>query len=94
MLLANFFFAQKIKELSDQLSKMHEIARANLYTFRHDPHLITEQAVNEDTGLVDTYQHLAPVIETDAYMIWLRDLVVQKGAKFQTRYRLDIGRFV
>jgi len=84
MLLANFFFTGKIEDLPDQLSKMHEIAGAGVQAFRRDPHLIIEHVVNEDAGLVDAYQHLAPVIDTDAYMIWLRNLVVEKGAKLQT----------
>jgi D-amino-acid oxidase len=38
-----------------------------------------------DAGVVDAYQHLAPVIDTDVYMIWLRNLVLHKGAKLETR---------
>ena len=34
--------------------------------------------------MVDSYRHLSPVVDTDQYMYWLRDIVSQKGATFVT----------
>ena len=43
-----------------------------------------EHAVNQKAGVIDSYQHLAPAIDTDSYMTWLRFLVACKGAQFVT----------
>ncbi|KAK0215395.1 hypothetical protein IW262DRAFT_1299666 [Armillaria fumosa] len=42
-------------------------------------------AINQHAGVIDAYSHLAPVINTDAYMVWLRNLVAMKGTKLITR---------
>lgn len=82
--MVNFFFRQRLEELPTQLEKMQEIKAAGIDCFRHDPNLVTEHKVNQNAGIVDSYQHLAPIVDTDVYMAWLRDLVVKKGAILRT----------
>eukprot|EP00249_Psilotum_nudum_P004377 c17899_g1_i1 orf=71-547(-) len=65
--MSNFFFAKKVNECAYQNTKMEEI-KANIEGFRHDAAVIDELNVNQDFGVVDAYQHLAPVIDTDQYM--------------------------
>ncbi|KAF8883580.1 hypothetical protein BD779DRAFT_1801963 [Infundibulicybe gibba] len=76
MRMANFFFEQSIHKMSGQLEKMNEIAAV------HDvcptpPD--SRPAVNQEAGVVDSYRHLAPVIDTDQYMGWLRSTHDQWG---------------
>ncbi len=52
---------------------------------RRDPRLIKSHAVNQKAGVVDSYQHLAPIIDTDVYMNWLRFVLRCKGAVMHTR---------
>ncbi|KAK0465938.1 FAD dependent oxidoreductase [Desarmillaria tabescens] len=76
------------EQLSKTLPAMCEIKASSIKGFVRDPDLILKHDVNQDAGVVDAYSHLAPVIDTDAYMVWLRDLVEKKGAKYVTR-RID-----
>ncbi|KAK0486104.1 FAD dependent oxidoreductase [Armillaria novae-zelandiae] len=85
MRTANFFFGKPIEDLPDQLSKMREIEASCVQGFVRDPDLIAKHAVNQNAGVVDAYSHLAPVIDTDAYMVWLHELVEAKGAELITR---------
>lgn len=55
---------------------------------RRDPSIIQAHAVNQKAGVVDAYQLLAPVVDTDVYMHWLRFVLLCKGAEFVTR-RVD-----
>ncbi|KAF8875165.1 hypothetical protein BD779DRAFT_1678369 [Infundibulicybe gibba] len=76
MRMANFFFEQSIHKMSGQLEKMNEIAAVHdIQGFKHDPTLVKTHAVNQEAGVVDSYRHLAPVIDTDQYMGWLRSTV-------------------
>ncbi|KAF8880845.1 nucleotide-binding domain-containing protein [Infundibulicybe gibba] len=85
MRMANFFFEQSIHKMSGQLEKMNEIAAVHdIQGFKHDPTLVKTHAVNQDAGVVDSYRHLAPVIDTDQYMGWLRSTVIAKGGKLIT----------
>ncbi|KAK0486107.1 hypothetical protein IW261DRAFT_778991 [Armillaria novae-zelandiae] len=64
---------------------MREIEASCVQGFVRDPDLIAKHAVNQNAGVVDAYSHLAPVIDTDAYMVWLHDMVEAKGAELITR---------
>lgn len=46
--------------------------------------MVTKHAVSQSAGVVDAYKHESPVVDTDVYMMWLRDLVASKGAEFVT----------
>ena len=41
---------------------------------------MTKHAVSQTAGVIDAYKHESPVIDTDAYMMWLQELVTSKGA--------------
>ncbi|KZS99979.1 FAD dependent oxidoreductase [Laetiporus sulphureus 93-53] len=81
---ANFFFDRPLENIPDQYQKMQEISRCGVTGFNRDPTLITKHAVNQEAGVIDSYCHDAPVIDTDHYMIWLRALVEAKGAELIT----------
>ncbi|KAI0075591.1 FAD dependent oxidoreductase [Panus rudis PR-1116 ss-1] len=85
MRMANFFFDHPIEELPEEYSKMVEIAQeSGIRGFKRDPTLVQQHAVNQKAGVVDSYQHLSPAIDTDAYMTWLRYTIACKGAEFVT----------
>ncbi|KAJ8522337.1 hypothetical protein ONZ45_g1118 [Pleurotus djamor] len=85
MRTANFFFDKSIDAMPGQLEKMYEIeAQTEILGFKHDPTLVAQHAVNQKFGVVDSYRHLAPVIDTDHYMVWLKQTVARKGARFIT----------
>ena len=46
--------------------------------------MVTKHAVSQDAGVIDAYKHKAPVIDTDQYMGWIRNLVASKGGKLVT----------
>ncbi|KAF9031555.1 FAD dependent oxidoreductase [Hymenopellis radicata] len=88
MCMANFFFDQKLEDMPDpgQLAKYEEIlAQTDIKCVRRDAKLVHEYEVNQKAGIVDAYQHLAPVIDTDVYMQWLRFVLICKGAVIETR---------
>ncbi|KAF9031560.1 nucleotide-binding domain-containing protein [Hymenopellis radicata] len=78
----------KMEDMPDrgQLDKFEEImAQKDIKGVRRDANIVHEHEVNQKAGVVDAYQHLAPVIDTDAYMHWLRFVLVCKGAVMETR---------
>ncbi|GLI81903.1 hypothetical protein PoHVEF18_010297 [Penicillium ochrochloron] len=85
MKCADFFFPVPIEEDPAQMSKMLEIIASGVRGFRRDPVIMDERRVNPMYGAVDAYEHLAPIIDTDVSMKFLKDLVVAKGAKLVTR---------
>ena len=74
----NFYFRYEIQTNPRSLHKMEEI-QSHVKGFRHDPALITEHQINRNIGLKDAYRHLAPMIDTDAYMSWLLAQVQEAG---------------
>ncbi|THH02300.1 hypothetical protein EW026_g587 [Hermanssonia centrifuga] len=84
MRVANFFFDKPIEENAEEYEKMMEIEAAHLRGFKRDPLLAKKHAVSRTAGVVDAYKHESPVVDTDAYMMWLRSLVVSKGARLVT----------
>jgi D-amino-acid oxidase len=85
MRMANFFFESSINDMPGQLEKMLEIeAQTEIQGYLHDPTLVTQHSVNQKAGVADSYRHLAPVIDTDHYMGFLRQTVAAKGGKFIT----------
>jgi glycine/D-amino acid oxidase-like deaminating enzyme len=83
---ADFFFPSPIEEDKSQTSKMMEIMASGVRGFRRDPTIIQERGVDEGYGAVDVYEHLAPIIDTDVCMGFLKTLVTAKGAELITRY--------
>ncbi|KDQ55078.1 hypothetical protein JAAARDRAFT_208830 [Jaapia argillacea MUCL 33604] len=85
MRTANFFFCDPVETMPGQLKKMVEIeAVSDIQGFYRDPTLITQHAVNQNAGVVDAYKHDAPVIDTDHYMTWIRQVILSKGARLVT----------
>ena len=74
----NFYFRYEVQANPRARHKMEEI-QSHVRGFRHDPALITEHQVNQNIGLKDAYTHLAPMIDTNAYMRWLLDQVQEAG---------------
>ncbi|KIY66452.1 nucleotide-binding domain-containing protein [Cylindrobasidium torrendii FP15055 ss-10] len=89
MKMANFFFDKVLEDMPDkgQLYKFEQIlAQPGIKGVRRDSILVREHgAPDTDADAVDAYQHLSPVIDTDAYMYWLRLLLLCKGAVLETR---------
>ena len=54
--------------------------------YERDPLLVTKHAVSQEAGVVDAYKHISPVVDTDAYMMWLRSVVENKGGKLVTEH--------
>ncbi|KAK7540662.1 FAD dependent oxidoreductase [Phyllosticta citribraziliensis] len=82
---ADFFFPVPIEQDAEQMSKMLEIMASGIRGFRRGASIIKERRVDANYGAVDAYEHLAPIIDTDVCMAFLKDLVVSKGAKVTTR---------
>lgn len=74
---SNFYFTEPVDEDPEKLGKMQEI-QANVPGFERFSAAECE-GVNPLFGVVDGYRHLAPMIDTDAYMRWLLDEVVRVG---------------
>jgi D-amino-acid oxidase len=75
-----FYFRRPLAEDAPQRAKMEEL-RPKVRGFRHDPGLVAENGVNPALGLRDAYSHLAPMIDTDAYVPWLLDEVRAAGCR-------------
>ncbi len=79
---ANFYFTheQTIRELH----KMNELA-SKVRGFVRDPGLADANGIDPSYGVVDAYAHLAPMIDTDQYMGWLRRQVEAAGVTITQR---------
>ncbi|AON53755.1 D-amino-acid oxidase [Herbaspirillum seropedicae] len=73
-----FYFRNIVEENDFHLTKMNEIA-AQVPGFSRGRHLIDDNGVNPNIGLVDGYRHLAPMVDTDVYMTWLLQQVRAAG---------------
>lgn len=82
---ADFFFPVPVESDNKNMSKMLEIMSSGIRGFRHDAQIIKDRDVDKSFGVVDAYEHFAPVIDTDQCMNWLKSLVQHKGAKLLTR---------
>ncbi|KAJ7186150.1 nucleotide-binding domain-containing protein [Mycena filopes] len=84
MMPSDFFFPTAVEKDPEQDSKMREIMASGVRGFRRDVRLIEERRCNPTYGVVDAYELIAPVIDTDQAMVWLTALVASKGAKYVT----------
>lgn len=75
-----FYFRNRIETNAFHLEKMHEI-EANVPGFVRGDHLIERDDINHTIGLLDAYQHLAPIVDTDQYLAWLRDQCFRGGVE-------------
>lgn len=81
---AVFYFRHQIDDCPTERQKMEEAAM-HVRGFERSPDLIDRYGVNREFGLCDAYSYLAPVIETDVYMQWLRNELVVAGCRFEQR---------
>ena len=77
---AHFYFRRPVEEDPFELGKMRELL-PHVHGFRHDPGLIERNGVEAGAGARDAYVHLAPMVDTDAYMKWLLDRVLEAGCE-------------
>jgi D-amino-acid oxidase len=73
---ANFYFTKP--QTARELHKMNELA-PKVRGFVHDAGLAAANGVSPETGIVDAYAFIAPMIDTDVYMGWLRRQVEAAG---------------
>lgn len=89
--LSCFFFPRPIEDVDNgkALIKMNEIAQKLPNSFRRDISIAKEQGINIDPEkggfhVVDAYEHMSLVIDTEQYLQWLIQLVTSKGAELLT----------
>jgi glycine/D-amino acid oxidase-like deaminating enzyme len=75
-----FYFKHRVEDSARDLGKMNEL-KDHVLGFSHDAALIDRHGVNRETGVVDAYTHLAPMVDTDAYMAWLLAEVRAAGCR-------------
>jgi D-amino-acid oxidase len=85
MRTANFYFTHE--QTARERHKMNELA-PTVRAFVHDPGLADANGIDPGYGVVDAYAHLAPMIDTDQYMSWLRQQLEAAGVTI-TRRRID-----
>ncbi len=73
-----FYFRHPVEENAKDLHKMNEL-RDRVQGFVHDPALIETNGISRETGVVDAYSLLAPMVDTDTYMTWLLEQVRDAG---------------
>lgn len=81
---AVFYFRQPIDDCPQERQKMEEAAR-HVHGFERSRGLIERYGVNPDIGLCDAYSYLAPLIETEVYMEWLRNELIVAQCRFEQR---------
>jgi D-amino-acid oxidase len=81
---ACFYFRRPVEEDPFELGKMREL-RPHVRGFRHDAALIERNGVDPGAGARDAYAHLAPMVDTDAYMDWLLERVLAAGCQVRRR---------
>lgn len=67
---AVFYFMTRIEDDPAELAKMVEV-EGSVPGFVRDPGLIDTHGVNRDSGVVDAYSYMAPIIDTGWYLAWL-----------------------
>ncbi|KAL4782189.1 FAD dependent oxidoreductase [Aspergillus varians] len=82
---ATFFTTQPIAETPALLQKIHEMRAGGVRGVIHGTDLIRKYGINPAYGIVDAFEFLAPVIDTDTSMAWLTKLVAEKGATLKTQ---------
>ena len=81
---AVFYFRHRIEDCPQERQKM-EAAAMHVHGFERSPDLIDRHGVNRGFGLCDAYSYIAPQIDTDVYMQWLRNDLVVAGCRFEQR---------
>jgi len=82
-----FYFRQPLSEQPQQMHKLNELRC--LIDVEHDAGLIQAQGINPRLGYRDAYRHLAPMIDTDAYLYWLLTEARRAGCEVVQRRLTD-----
>ncbi|BCS29961.1 FAD-dependent oxidoreductase [Aspergillus puulaauensis] len=82
---ATFFTIHPVAESPSLLQKVNEMRTSGVRDVIHDADLIPKYGINPAYGIVDAFEFLAPVIDTDTGMAWFTKLVEQKGATLITQ---------
>jgi len=77
---AVFYLKRLVEEDPLELAKMNEM-KDRVRDFVHSPALIAENGVNPDFGVKDAYSLLAPMVDTDRYLVWLLREVISSGCE-------------
>lgn len=77
-------FPYKIDADATKLEKMKTIQNSSVKGFRHSEDIVEGINISPDFGIVDAYEHDAPVIDSDRGMQFLMDLVQDRGAELFT----------
>ncbi|MFB8423852.1 FAD-dependent oxidoreductase [Priestia megaterium] len=80
MRTVSFYFKHLVKDNEQDFMKLNEL-KDKVDEFRHDVNIIEENEVNTQIGLKDAYSHLAPMVDTDTYMVWLLKEVKEAGCE-------------
>jgi D-amino-acid oxidase len=81
------YFRRPIEENPVQYRKMLELRR-HVPGFRRSPALAEEYGVSDAMEVHDAYTHLAPMIDTERYLGWLLEQVVNAGCQI-VQERID-----
>lgn len=84
MMPSDFFFPDAVENDAAQHAKMEEIIGSGVRGFYKGADLINERNIDPSYGVVDAYELMAPIIDTDQAMEWLTRLVKSKGAEYVT----------
>ncbi|WP_371782559.1 FAD-dependent oxidoreductase [Streptosporangium subroseum] len=84
---SNFYFRHPVEENPQDLHKMQELA-GKVRGFVRDRSLAERNGISPDYGVVDAYSHMAPMIDTDQYMMWLMRQVKIHGVRVE-QYRVE-----
>ncbi|KAF7502740.1 hypothetical protein GJ744_005201 [Endocarpon pusillum] len=77
-------FPYSIETDDTKLEKMEAIRNSAIRGFKRSPSVLERRTISPDFGIVDAYEHDAPVIDSDQGMQFLMQLVHNKGAKLVT----------
>lgn len=79
-----FYLRRPLAEDPFEQRKMRELS-AVVSGFRHDVAIAEEHGVSPDAEVRDAHAHLAPAIDTEAYLQWLQRQVLAAGCAIQQR---------
>ena len=82
---AYFYFREPVEDNPVELTKMKELAD-HVLGFVHRADLIEDNGVNPDSGMVDAYTFLAPMVDTDRYLSWLHRQAAVAGCSLLRRH--------
>jgi len=80
---ANFYFSSPVLANTEEAAKMNEL-KGIVLNFLHSESIVKKNEIADDK-IVDAYQYLAPMVDTDTYLQWMVDHLTSKGAILRTQ---------